>query len=59
MILYQLHGTGQGASTMRRVGLKQGAYKRRSDPEPWIVLGDIALNENRMAEAELDFAKAN
>ncbi len=44
---------------MRSIGLKQGANKTRSDPEPWILLGDIALNENRMAEAELDFAKAN
>ena len=30
-----------------------------SDPEPWVILGSIALNDNRMAESEIDFAKAN
>ena len=41
-----------------RYWLEQAAQKTPSDPEPWVVLGGMALNEGRMAEAELDFAKA-
>ncbi len=58
MILYQFMGRA-GRINDAKSWLEEGAYKRRTDPEPWIVLGVVALSENRMAEADLDFAKAN
>ena len=41
-----------------RFWLERGVVENPSDPEPWVILGSIALNDNRMAESEIDFAKA-
>jgi len=41
-----------------RFWLEKAVTETPSDPEPWVILGSIALQDSRMAEAEIDFAKA-
>jgi len=43
---------------MARLQLEQGIRVNPSDPEPWVMLGNIALQERRTAEATLDFEEA-
>ncbi len=38
--------------------LEKAIVEYPNDPEPWTILGQIALQENRNGEAELDFVKA-
>jgi hypothetical protein len=38
--------------------LERAVVETPTDPEPWVILGDIAVADNRFAEAELDFDKA-
>ena len=42
-----------------RAFLERAVDETPSDPEPWVLLGDIALNEGRLAESRLDLLKAN
>lgn len=44
---------------LAKAWLYQAFEQTPSDPEPWVIVGDFALQDNRVAEAELDFAKAN
>ncbi len=41
-----------------RLELEKAIKANSSDPEPYTILGNIALQERRVAEAELDFDKA-
>jgi hypothetical protein len=47
-----------GQSKQARYWLEQAVVKTSDDPEPWEILGDIALDDNRLAEAGLCYAKA-
>jgi tetratricopeptide (TPR) repeat protein len=38
--------------------LEEAVKSSPSDPEPYVILGNLALNERRVAEAILDFEKA-
>jgi tetratricopeptide (TPR) repeat protein len=58
VMLYQLFAQMNQANAARQA-LYDGIYEHPSDPEPWVILANIALNENRLPEAEIDFAKAN
>ena len=44
---------------LAKAWLDQAFLQTPSDPEPWVMIGDIALQERRLPEAEMDFAKAN
>jgi tetratricopeptide (TPR) repeat protein len=39
--------------------LERAIIETPSDPEPWVIFGNLALQDNRLAESEIDFAKAN
>jgi tetratricopeptide (TPR) repeat protein len=41
-----------------KLQLEVAVNKTPSDPEPWVILGNIALQERRVAEATNDFEKA-
>lgn len=41
-----------------RSWLEKAVVTTPKDPEPWLLLGEIAMQENRIGEAELDFAQA-
>ena len=41
-----------------RLQLEEAINTNPSDPEPYIILGNIALQERRVAEATMDFEKA-
>ena len=41
-----------------RASLNRAVLEYPSDPEPWVFLGEIAIDENRIAEAENDFNRA-
>jgi hypothetical protein len=41
-----------------RSSLDKAVIEESADPEPWVFLGEIAIDENRIAEAENDFNQA-
>ncbi len=45
-------------ANLARNELEQAVKETPSDPEPYVILGNIALQERRLAEAALDFDKA-
>ena len=44
---------------LAKAWLDQAFIQTPSDPEPWIIIGEYALQDNRLPEAEIDFAKAS
>jgi tetratricopeptide (TPR) repeat protein len=42
-----------------RAMLDRAAFEYPNDPLPWEIFGEMALSEGRLAESQLDFAKAN
>jgi hypothetical protein len=45
-------------SAAARAALDKAAFEYPSDPEPWVFLGEISIDENRLAEAENNFDHA-
>ena len=43
---------------LARYQLEEAIKTTPSDPEPYVILGNIALQERRIAEATMDFDKA-
>jgi tetratricopeptide (TPR) repeat protein len=58
VMLYRVFAQNNQGNAARAM-LELAATETRSDPEPWVIFAEIALNDGRLAEAELDFAKAN
>ena len=44
---------------LAKAWLDQAFLQTPSDPEPWVIIGEFALQEKRLPEAEIDFAKAD
>jgi tetratricopeptide (TPR) repeat protein len=57
VMLYRIFAQAN-QSNAARTCLEKAVVKMPSDPEPWIMLGEVALQEQRLSEAELDFEKA-
>jgi tetratricopeptide (TPR) repeat protein len=57
MMYHFLRQVNQGNAA--RSFLEQAVLETPSDPEPWVLFGEIALGDKRLAESEIDFAKAN
>jgi tetratricopeptide (TPR) repeat protein len=45
-------------SNAARSCLEKAVVKMPSDPEPWLILGEVAIEDKRLSEAELDLEKA-
>ncbi len=58
VMLYRIFAqTNQGNAAKQ--SLDRAAFEYPSDPEPWVIFGEMALNEGRLAESQLEFAKAS
>jgi tetratricopeptide (TPR) repeat protein len=55
VLLYYLF---ESKPTAAKWYLEKALVEYPDDPEPWTILGRIALQDNRNAEADLDFTKA-
>ena len=43
---------------LARLQLDEAVQSNPSDPEPYMILGEIALQDRRLSEATIDFDKA-
>jgi tetratricopeptide (TPR) repeat protein len=57
-ILLYLAFDGANQPAAARSCLEKAAVEYPADPEPWLFLGEIAIDENRLAEAKNDFDHA-
>jgi tetratricopeptide (TPR) repeat protein len=58
VMLYRIFGQANQGNAAKQA-LDRAAFEYPSDPEPWVIFAEMALNEGRLAESQLDFAKAN
>jgi tetratricopeptide (TPR) repeat protein len=58
VMLYRVFAQANQGNAARQA-LEKAAVESPSDPEPWVIFAEMALNDGRLAESELDFAKAN
>lgn len=57
IIMFQLFGQSNQAA-LARMALERAVLADPNDPEAYVILGDIALQERRVTEADLMFSKA-
>ncbi len=57
VLMYGILAQNNQANAARAM-LDRAAVETPSDPEPWVIFGNMALQDSRLAESELDFAKA-
>ena len=58
VMLYRIFAQANQGNAAKQ-SLDKAAFEYPSDPEPWVIFGEMALNEGRLAESQLEFAKAS
>jgi tetratricopeptide (TPR) repeat protein len=57
VLMYQILSE-MNQTNAARFELEVAVHEGRSDPEPYVILGNLALSERRIAEAAMDFDKS-